>query len=190
MQRKAEEACSLTPTLTAAIIPVAKTMGSKNDVLNWIDSVVTTSWVEPQCGDGRCEGAVRVSRVRPLWLQADCNIINSQMNITKIQIDLYYNFSHPKGSVSPIDLMNDAKWNLCPLEMDENIGPKKIFHGADCYYEEDRGFEDQVGHAYPKDRRRARRGLDDRRQEGHLSQGGWRGPSQSERHEGGATSAC
>ena len=55
LQRKAEEAYSLTSTLTKAIIPVAKTMGSKNDVLNWIDSVVTTSWVEPQCGDGRCE---------------------------------------------------------------------------------------------------------------------------------------
>ena len=150
LQRKAEEAYSLTSTLTAAIIPGAKTMGSKNDVLNWIDSVVTTSWVEPQCGDGRCEAPFEFPEYGRFGCKADCNEINSQMNITKIQIDLYYNFSHPKGSVSPIDLMNDAKWNLCPLEMDENIGPKKIFHGADCYYEEDQGFEDQVGHIIRK----------------------------------------
>ena len=43
MQRKAEEAYSLTSTLTAAFIPAATTMGGKNEVLNWIDSVVTTS---------------------------------------------------------------------------------------------------------------------------------------------------
>jgi hypothetical protein len=48
--------------------------------------------------------------------------------------------------VSPIDLMNDAAWNLCPMEVDELIGPKKIFHGSDCYYEEDQKFDEQVGH--------------------------------------------
>lgn len=150
MQRKAEEAYSLTSTLTAAFIPAATTMGGKNEVLNWIDSVVTTSWVEPQCGDGRCEAPFEFPEYGRFGCKADCNIISANMNITKIQIDLYYNFSHPKGSISPIDLMNDAKWNLCPMEQDENVGPKKIFHGTDCYYEEDQGFEDQVGHIIRK----------------------------------------
>ena len=74
------------------------------------------------------------------------------MNITKIQIDLYHNLSHPKGSAAADrpDERCQSKWNLCPLEMDENIGPKKIFHGADCYYKEDQGFEDQVGHIIRK----------------------------------------
>ena len=150
MQRKAEEAYSLTSTLTAAFIPAATTMGGKNEVLNWIDSVVSTSWVEPQCGDGRCEAPFEFPEYGRFGCKADCNIISANMNITKIQIDLYYNFSHPKGSISPIDLMNDAKWNLCPMEQDENVGPKKIFHGTDCYYEEDQGFEDQVGHIIRK----------------------------------------
>ena len=150
MQRKAEEAYSLTSTLTAAFIPAATTMGGKNEVLNWIDSVVTTSWVEPQCGDGRCEAPFEFPEYGRFGCKADCNIISVNMNITNIQIDLYYNFSHPKGSISPIDLMNDAKWNLCPMEQDENVGPKKIFHGTDCYYEEDKGFEDQVGHIIRK----------------------------------------
>ena len=150
MQRKAEEAYSLTSTLTAAFIPAATTMGGKNEVLNWIDSVVTTSWVEPQCGDGRCEAPFEFPEYGRFGCKADCNIISANMNITKIQIDLYYNFSHPKGSISPMDLMNDAKWNLCPMEQDENVGPKKIFHGTDCYYEEDQGFEDQVGHIIRK----------------------------------------
>ena len=150
MQRKAEEAYSLTSTLTAAFIPAATTMGGKSEVLNWIDSVVSTSWVEPQCGDGRCEAPFEFPEYGRFGCKADCNIISANMNITKIQIDLYYNFSHPKGSISPMDLMNDAKWNLCPMEQDENVGPKKIFHGTDCYYEEDQGFEDQVGHIIRK----------------------------------------
>jgi hypothetical protein len=39
-------------------------------------------------------------------------------------------YRYTKGSVSPIDLMQDAKWNLCPMEVDDLIGPKKIFHGG------------------------------------------------------------
>lgn len=48
--------------------------------------------------------------------------------------------------MSPIDLMQDARWNLCPMEIDELIGPMKIFHGSECYYEDDQVFENQVGH--------------------------------------------
>ena len=99
-------------------------------------------------------------------------MLKTESQITPIQIDVYFNFSHPKGSVSPIDLMQDASWNLCPMEVDELIGPKKIFHGkyipittfhrlnahtrltlsflfqsgSDCYYETDQRFEQQVGH--------------------------------------------
>ena len=62
-------------------------------------------------------------------------MLKTESQITPIQIDVYFNFSHPKGSVSPIDLMQDARWNLCPMEIDELIGPMKIFHGSDCYYE-------------------------------------------------------
>ena len=107
---------------------------------------MTQTWQDAKCGDGRCEAPFEFPEYGRFGCKADCNILTATAQITPIQIDIYYNFSHPKGSVSPIDLMQDAKWNLCPLEVDEVIGPKKIYHGSDCYYEEDQGFEDQVGH--------------------------------------------
>ena len=99
--------------------------------------MVTTSWTDARCGDGRCEAPFEFPEYGRFGCKADCNLLTATAQITKIQIDIYYNFSHPKGSVSPIDLMQDAKWNLCPMEVDDLIGPKKIFHGSDCYYEED-----------------------------------------------------
>ena len=92
--------------------------------------MVTTTWQDAQCGDGRCEAPFEYPEYGRFGCKADCNLLKSAAQITPIQIDIYFNFSHPKGSVSPIDLMNDAAWNLCPLEVDELIGPKKIFHAA------------------------------------------------------------
>jgi len=146
LQRSAEEAYMLTSTLKSALIPEDSEMGSSQDVRDWIEDVVTTTWTDARCGDGRCEAPFEFPEYGRFGCKADCDLLTLKAKITKIQIDIYYNFSHPKGSVSPIDLMQDAKWNLCPMEVDELIGPKKIFHGADCYYEEDNGFEDQVGH--------------------------------------------
>ena len=62
------------------------------------------------------------------------------MNVTEVQLDLYYNFSHPRGSVNPVDLQADATWNLCPKEQDEITGIAKIRHGKDCYYETEQRF--------------------------------------------------
>ena len=136
----------LTSTLKNNLIPSATTMQGSSDVRAWIESVVTTTWQDARCGDGRCEAPFEYPEYGRFGCKADCNLLQETSYITPIQVDIYYNFSHPKGSVSPIDLMQDAKWNLCPLEVDELIGPRKIFHGSDCYYEEDQGFEEQVGH--------------------------------------------
>ena len=146
LQRSASEAYELTSTLKANLIPEETTMKGSAEVREWIADVVTTTWQDAQCGDGRCEAPFEYPEYGRFGCKADCNLLKSAAQITPIQIDIYYNFSHPKGSVSPIDLMNDAAWNLCPLEVDELIGPKKIFHGSDCYYEEDQKFEEQVGH--------------------------------------------
>ena len=146
LQRSASEAYELTSTLKANLIPEETTLKGSAEVREWIADVVTTTWQDAQCGDGRCEAPFEYPEYGRFGCKADCNLLKSAAQITPIQIDIYFNFSHPKGSVSPIDLMNDAAWNLCPLEVDELIGPKKIFHGSDCYYEEDQKFEEQVGH--------------------------------------------
>ena len=136
----------LTSTIRSSVVPEATEMHNSAEVRAWIEGVVTQTWQDAKCGDGRCEAPFEFPEYGRFGCKADCNILTATAQITPIQIDIYYNFSHPKGSVSPIDLMQDAKWNLCPLEVDEVIGPKKIYHGSDCYYEEDQGFEDQVGH--------------------------------------------
>ena len=146
LQRSASEAYELTSTLKANLIPEETTMKGSAEVRSWIADVVTTTWQDARCGDGRCEAPFEYPEYGRFGCKADCNLLKSAAQITPIQIDVYFNFSHPKGSVSPIDLMNDAAWNLCPMEVDELIGPKKIFHGSDCYYEEDQKFEEQVGH--------------------------------------------
>jgi len=146
LQRSAEEAYMLTSTLKSALIPADTELSSSADVRSWIEGVVTTTWQDARCGDGRCEAPFEFPEYGRFGCKADCDLLTLTAKITRVQIDIYYNFSHPKGSVSPIDLMQDAKWNLCPLEVDDLIGPKKIFHGSDCYYEEDQGFEEQVGH--------------------------------------------
>ena len=146
LQRSASEAYELTSTLKNNLIPGDTTMKGASDVRDWIASVVTTTWQDARCGDGRCEAPFEYPEYGRFGCKADCNLLKSAAQITPIQIDVYFNFSHPKGSVSPIDLMQDAAWNLCPMEVDELIGPKKIFHGSDCYYQEDQKFEEQVGH--------------------------------------------
>lgn len=146
LQRSASEAYELTSTLKANLIPEETMMKGSAEVRSWIADVVTTTWQDARCGDGRCEAPFEYPEYGRFGCKADCNLLKSAAQITPIQIDVYFNFSHPKGSVSPIDLMNDAAWNLCPMEVDELIGPKKIFHGSDCYYEEDQKFDEQVGH--------------------------------------------
>jgi len=146
LQRSASEAFELTSTLKANLIPEDAELKGSADVRDWIADVVTTTWQDARCGDGRCEAPFEYPEYGRFGCKADCDLLQQAARITPIQIDIYYNFSHPRGSVSPIDLMKDAAWNLCPMEVDELIGPKKIFHGSDCYYEEDQKFEEQVGH--------------------------------------------
>ena len=147
MQRQAEEAYSLTSTLKSEMIPEKLELQSGNEVRQWISALVKKSWTDPRCGDGRCEMPFEYPEYGRFGCKADCDLLTVKAKVTPIQVDVYYNFSHPKGSVSPIDLMNDASWNLCPMEVDDVLGgTNKIYHGADCYYEKDQKFDTQVGH--------------------------------------------
>ena len=56
LQRSANEAYELTSTLKNNLIPEDTTMKGSAEVRDWIASVVTTTWQDARCGDGRCEG--------------------------------------------------------------------------------------------------------------------------------------
>ena len=69
--------------------------------------------------------------------RADCGKLPEVQALTTLQIDLYYDFSHPVHSIASSELMRQATWNLCP----QNGAP----HGKDCYYSEAQGFESLTG---------------------------------------------
>ena len=97
LQRSASEAYELTSTLKANLIPEETTMKGSAEVREWIADVVTTTWQDAQCGDGRCEAPFEYPEYGRFGCKADCNLLKSAAQITPIQIDIYYNFSHPKG---------------------------------------------------------------------------------------------
>jgi hypothetical protein len=96
LQRSAEEAYMLTSTLKSALIPEDSELSSSADVRDWIAGVVETTWTDARCGDGRCEAPFEFPEYGRFGCKADCNLLTTTAQITKIQIDIYYNFSHPK----------------------------------------------------------------------------------------------
>ena len=120
-------------------------MKGSAEVRSWIADVVTTTWQDARCGDGRCEAPFEYPEYGRFGCKADCNLLKSAAQITPIQIDAYFNLP-PQGFGVAHRPDERRRWNLCPMEVDELIGLKKIFHGSDCYYEEDQKFDEQVGH--------------------------------------------
>ena len=120
-------------------------MTSSKQILNWASDVVNTLWTDAVCGDGVCSEPFEFPEYGRFGCKADCLRWIQTMSVTEVQIDLYYNFTHPRGSANPIDLQTDATWNLCPSEQDEITGVAKIRHGKDCYYETEQTFPLQTG---------------------------------------------
>jgi hypothetical protein len=145
LQRKAGEAYRLTSTLNSVLIPQKKELTSSQEIIDWASGVVGTLWTDAICGDGVCSEPFEFPEYGRFGCKADCLRWIERMNVTEVQLDLYYNFSHPRGSVNPVDLQADATWNLCPKEQDEITGIAKIRHGKDCYYETEQTFPAQSG---------------------------------------------
>lgn len=99
-----------------------------------LHALLQNTWKDPACGDGLCESPFEFASYGRFGCRADCGrLAESVENLTTIQIDLTYDFSHPAGSIASTELMAQAQWNLCP----ENGAP----HGRDCYFEEDQSFD-------------------------------------------------
>ena len=58
-----------------------------------------TVWVDPICGDGICEAPFEFASYSHFGCRADCGKLQNIQNLTTIQIDLYFDFTHPVGSI-------------------------------------------------------------------------------------------
>ena len=87
-------------TIENAILPSSDEYGSTDDVLSWLQTTLTNIWVDPVCGDGVCETPFEFAAYGRFGCRADCGQLAQIQNLTTLQIDLYYDFSHPSGSVS------------------------------------------------------------------------------------------
>jgi hypothetical protein len=62
--------------------------------------LLQTVWKDPICGDGICETPFEFASYGRFGCRADCGMLSQVQNLTTIQVDLYYDFSHPLGSVA------------------------------------------------------------------------------------------
>lgn len=145
-QRNASDAFAVTNNLFTLFVPQGlTTFTDVQNVYDWIGGFLATTWKDPTCGDGRCEQPFEFSYYGHFGCKADCGLFNNQQNVSTVQIDLYYDFTHPPGSIPATTLFQQASWNLCPQE-DAAINGPPIPHGAACYYEPDNEFPALKGH--------------------------------------------
>ncbi len=89
------------------------------------------------CGDGVCEAPWEFSSYSTFGCRADCGQLQLVQQLTPIQIDLSWDFSHPLGSIPASTLMQQALWNLCPYG--------SVQYSSACYYSPDNSFTQLSG---------------------------------------------
>mmetsp|Transcript_39231 Transcript_39231/g.47511 ORF Transcript_39231/g.47511 Transcript_39231/m.47511 type:complete len:1596 (-) Transcript_39231:688-5475(-) len=154
LQRDAESAYAVVSTISrSGVIPEDTETSKVDDILDWLEGTLQTHWKDPVCGDDKCEEPFEFAFYGRFGCRADCGQFRDKMNITAVQIDLYYDFGHAPGSTPATALMGDSFWNLCPAADSsffdtyfKSVNTSKIKHGSACYYEEFQAFDQLVGH--------------------------------------------
>ncbi|KXZ51016.1 hypothetical protein GPECTOR_14g257 [Gonium pectorale] len=132
LQRSAHIAYKVHSTLESVVVPQDDTMQDTDAVYSWLNGLLTEVWKDPVCGDGLCEAPFEFASYSRFGCRADCGKLSEVQNLTTIQIDIYYDFSHPVGSIPASDLMQQSSWNLCPVSTAYSTG---------CYYDTDVTFD-------------------------------------------------
>ncbi|GFR50551.1 hypothetical protein Agub_g12825 [Astrephomene gubernaculifera] len=132
LQRSAHIAYRVHSTVQSVVVPGDDVMQNTDAVYGWLNDLLTEVWVDPVCGDGLCEAPFEYASYSRFGCRADCGKLSEVQNLTTIQIDMYYDFSHPTGSIPASDLMSQTSWNLCPLS---------TAYSSDCYYDTDITFD-------------------------------------------------
>jgi len=148
LQRDASAAYSVVSTIQGSgLTPEDTETSSVDSIYEHIQSIIETFWVDPVCGDDKCEDPFEFAFYGRFGCKADCGTLGDYDQVTPVQIDLYYDFHHAAGSTPATTLMQDASWNLCPSEdssffdiINVKANKTKIRHtytdSAACYYEE------------------------------------------------------
>ncbi|PNW70325.1 hypothetical protein CHLRE_17g715300v5 [Chlamydomonas reinhardtii] len=131
-QRNAGISYQVHSTIESVAAPSDNIMQDTDAVYSWLNGLLTEVWKDPVCGDGLCEAPFEFASYSRFGCRADCGKLSEVQNLTKIQIDIYYDFSHPVGSIPASDLMQQASWNLCPLA---------TAYSSDCYFDADKEFD-------------------------------------------------
>ncbi|GLI64894.1 hypothetical protein VaNZ11_008286 [Volvox africanus] len=132
LQRSADIAYKVHSTVQSVVLPGDNVMQNTDDVYGWLKNLLTEVWKDPVCGDGLCEAPFEFASYSRFGCRADCGKLNEVQNLTSIQIDIYYDFSHLVGSIPASDLMQQASWNLCPVSTP---------YSSDCYFDTDVTFD-------------------------------------------------
>ena len=92
-------------------------MSSKEEVLEWLNTQIEQLWADPSCGDGKCEEPTEFASYGRFGCQADCQALSSRTNVTRLQIDFWFDFRHDPqvASLFPATrFLEGTSWNLCP----------------------------------------------------------------------------
>lgn len=113
-------------------MPLASSLPTPPQVYDWLQGLLENVWKDPVCGDGLCEAPFEYASYSRFGCKADCGRLQEVQNLTTVQVDVYFDFAHPIGSIPAADLMTQASWNLCPVESK---------FSANCYFADDITFE-------------------------------------------------
>lgn len=138
-QRGAAAAFKVHSTLSGALAPPDGPLASADDVYDWLARVVGSVWRDPVCGDSLCETPFEFASYGRFGCRADCGALIDLQALSSLDVDLYFDFNHPPGSLPAADLVAQASWNLCP---------ERTAYDSGCYFAEDRRFEAAAGAAH------------------------------------------
>jgi hypothetical protein len=152
-QRDAPKAFQVTSNLVTQFVPGVSAFSALTDITDWLSGQVGAIWTDPVCGDGKCEQPFEFPTYGRFGCKADCGVFTDLFaNVTGVQVDFFFDFTHPAGSTPATTLLQQATWNMCPQEDSSVNGPAAdpplppVPHGQACYYAQDVGFSALTGH--------------------------------------------
>lgn len=93
---------------------------SPTEILNWLELLADEHWVDPPCGDGKCDQPFEFPSYSRFGCRADCSALSLvSLDVHPLQVDLYFDFLHSTDgsvvSLAPTALLDLASWNVCPV---------------------------------------------------------------------------
>lgn len=99
LQKSSAVAYAVHSTLTGVAQPADSIFTSTTDVYDWLSGLVKGVWQDPVCGDGHCELPFEYPTYGDFGCTSDCGRMSNRYALTRLQIDMVYDFEHPVGSL-------------------------------------------------------------------------------------------